>query len=619
VLVGAAEVADAGVVASQVAALAALAEVEAVIRLVHDHIANLHQLQPAADIARVGRNAVYDLGQAAVQVRPPQLMALGPVELVADRVQGDLQGLCAIGGQAADQLLWIAAIQVGAPHAGWLGVVALQHLGPVELAVALVHGDVEDDLAWPFDQARPLAGVAQVGALDGVGQAANWLDAVVGGAHVGHRLGRHGRAAVADRIAGAGRHQAGLEAGRVALRDDAGELVAGLVAQPQVLGVGVEAQLVVGQRADEVVVLRGQIIVAHVGAVDGLRRAAAAAIAGRHVEGGEFGVHGAAELGPVAAAFDAVAQAVGGAHVNLVIAFDAGGDGEGPLAAAVGERRRAPLAIEGGHSRGGECAVVDDHIVQPTVEERRGRGRGVADECAVLGAESGGTGGAADRQLAVQVKRVAACAQTVNYLVPLAVGVGVGHGAAHFSGVRAADQDGGTHFAGVQEQVAVMLGDRGIRALGHAEQAAVGAGRAEPERGRQAALRQVQRLKGAQQVVHTVEARGCAVFAVFSAGGTAFVQAVDAHRIGALIVEKHSPRQVVERQVEQGAPRGQRRGGIHERVLHAGDGRIRVAHRAGDHRAVGQQAFVLVGEQFDGGRRHVNDKGNDLGRRVAVR
>ncbi len=147
VLVGATEVADAGVVTSQVAPLAALAEVESAIRLVHDYIANLHQRQPAADIARVGRNTVNDLGQAAVQVGPPQLVTFGPVELVADRVEGDLQGLRAIGGQAADHLLCAAAIQIGAPDAGRLGVVALEHLSPVDLAVALVYGDVENDLA----------------------------------------------------------------------------------------------------------------------------------------------------------------------------------------------------------------------------------------------------------------------------------------------------------------------------------------------------------------------------------------------------------------------------------------------------------------------------------------
>ena len=65
----------------------------------------------------------------------------------------------------------------------------------------------------------------------------------------------------------------------------------------------------------------GQVAITHNGGVVGLRRTARTAVANVDIKGRELGVDGAAQLGPLAAVIAAIAGAVAGAHVDLVIAF----------------------------------------------------------------------------------------------------------------------------------------------------------------------------------------------------------------------------------------------------------------------------------------------------------
>ena len=134
----------------------------------------------------------------------------------------------------------------------------------------------------------------------------------------------------------------------------------------------------------------------------------------------------------------------------------------------------------------------------------------------------------------------------------------------------------------------------------------------EPKRGGQPALRQVQNLEAAQQIIHAVESDRRAIHAVNPAGRASLVQAEDAGRLIGVVAEQDRLRQVIERQVQQRFLGGSRP--WPHRRRHTRRWRPRRAHpdRAGDHRAVGELFVSLVRQQFDGRRRHVNDE-RDLG------
>ena len=157
----------------------------------------------AADVTGVVGHGVDDLGQCAVEVGPPELVALRPVEFVPGRVEGDLQRFGGVGGEAGDDFLDVGAVEVGAPDGGGLAVVAGGHFAPVQFAMRFVNGDVGDDLAGALDEHFAPGRVAEDGTLDAVGQDAIGLERVVAGADVGHRLRRHGGGAMTEGVAGA--------------------------------------------------------------------------------------------------------------------------------------------------------------------------------------------------------------------------------------------------------------------------------------------------------------------------------------------------------------------------------------------------------------------------------
>ncbi len=267
------KVADATEVASLVATLAALAEVESAIGLVNRHIANLIDLTRPANNPRIIWHGIDDLCQAAIQVGPPQGIALCPIELVAHRIDGDLQRLRCIDRQPADQHFQRRTIEVGAQDLTGLGVITLFHLAPVEFATAFIDGNVGDNLPRSLDDLHTILRVAQHGAFDGVGQAAIGIGGVGLGADIGDGLRRAHRATVTQFITGAGGHRVGLEARFDTLPVDAHQLVAG-TGKGELGGVEVVAQLVVVQCAGKGIIGGGQVAITHNGGVVGLCRAA---------------------------------------------------------------------------------------------------------------------------------------------------------------------------------------------------------------------------------------------------------------------------------------------------------------------------------------------------------
>ena len=216
--------ADAVVDIGQGFALPAFTQVEAVVGRVHGYVADLHELDQAAGEVRIGRDTVDHCLEGAVEVGPPELIALRPVNFITHGVDGDLQRFSTVSRQAADHLLEAGAVQIRAPDTSRLGVSPFGHFGPVELAVGFIHRKVEDQAALAFDEAHAVSGVAQVDALDGVGQAAGRCQLVAVSADIGHRLrGDTGRA-VAIFVTACGGDEAALEAGLCTLGNDGGQV-----------------------------------------------------------------------------------------------------------------------------------------------------------------------------------------------------------------------------------------------------------------------------------------------------------------------------------------------------------------------------------------------------------
>ena len=160
------EDADAG---TAIKPIASLGDVEQMVGLVDRHIADLLILTVAADKARIIGHAVDHRWLAAIEIGPPQFVALAPVEFVANRIDGDLQRFRGVNGQPAHQHCHARAVEIGAQDLAWLGIIALFHFAPVEFASAFINGDVGDNLPWALDNLHPPVGVAEHGAFDGVG------------------------------------------------------------------------------------------------------------------------------------------------------------------------------------------------------------------------------------------------------------------------------------------------------------------------------------------------------------------------------------------------------------------------------------------------------------------
>ena len=154
-------------------------------------------------------------------------MALCPVEFVAQGIDGDLQGFGGVDGGQADQLLRAAAVEVGAPDPGGLGVATFEPFGPVDLAHTFHHLNVEDQPSIALDEAYTICRVAQVDPFDGVGQAALGIELGAVGTHIGHRLRRNAGRAVTVLVTGRRGDQAGLEAGACTLGRDLGQILRG--------------------------------------------------------------------------------------------------------------------------------------------------------------------------------------------------------------------------------------------------------------------------------------------------------------------------------------------------------------------------------------------------------
>ena len=250
-----------------------------------------------------------------------------------------------------------------------------------------------------------------------------------------------------------------------------------------------------------------------------------------------------------------------------------------------------PLAIERHRGFCRERAFVNHKIIKRAGEERSRRRRRATDEYAILRRKGRGSGGAADRQLSINIEGVAVGTQRMHDLMPLTVGVAVGGATTHLA-VRA-DQQRRTDFTPIQEQLAVTLGDGRIDPLRHAEETAVGASGLEPEHRGQPAFGQVERLEVAQQVV-AVKGGGGAIGPVHPAGGASGVETVDARLLAGAVFKEYRLRQVVERQPQQGDTGGKHCAGRDKSDLDTSHGGMGIADRARQDRAVGQLRLIFV-------------------------
>ena len=339
-----------------------------------------------------------------------------------------------------------------------------------------------------------------------------------------------------------------------AVGGDGRQLVVLRLREGKLDGIGFVDEVGVCQIADKGVVVGSEVGVVGCAAENGLGGAAGAAVGHADRECGRRGVDWPSELRPVAAIVALVADGVGGAHVNLVVAFDAERHGVGPgrfqRGGAGDEGDGLPLAVEGGGDIGAHVAVVDDDIIEAAGEVGRGGGGRIADEYAVGIGERRGSGGAANGEFAIDKEVVAVAAEGVNELMPLAVVVIAINGAAQFA-AGDTGEEADADVARVEEDVLIVLGKGGEVALHDAEEAAVVATGVEPEGDGTVGGGDGDVLEAAQEVV-AIEGNGRAIGPRHIAGRTGVVYAVEAGLRRGGVVEQYRFGQVVEGQAQQG-------------------------------------------------------------------